>query len=482
MSVQANDSELQFLGAAGTVTGSKLLVRHRGQQTLVDCGLYQGLRELRRRNWQPPPFDPADVSAVLLTHAHLDHCGYLPALVRAGFRGAVHSTRATAALARIVLLDSAHLLEEEAEHARTHGWSKHASPRPLYDTQDVQAALELLRVVEYDTPTPVGDDAVATFRRAGHILGSASVHLDLPGADTSVLVSGDLGRGSHPLLRPPQPPTPARHIVVESTYGDRRHDDDGTAALGETIRRTVRRGGTVVIPAFAVDRTELVLHALRQLRLAGELPDVPVYVDSPMALRALDVYRQALAEGDDVRPDLMRHGDPFDPGRLTALRTPQESMAVNAPAWPCVVVSASGMATGGRVLHHLEHLMPDPRHTVVLVGYQAVGTRGRALADGARELKIHGRYVPVRCEVVQVPGFSVHADADELLAWLGACPRPPACCFVVHGEPAASAALAGRIRDELGWTAVVPEHGDRRRIGRSPARAAATGGGLPARR
>ena len=456
---------LTFLGGAGTVTGSKTQVRVDGRELLVDCGLFQGLRALRRRNWDRLPLDAGAVEAVLLTHAHLDHCGYLPALVRQGFRGTVHATPMTAALARIVLLDSAHLLEEDAQHARTKGYSKHAEPVPLYTEADVEAALRLLVPVPFGTPVTLAGGTTAVLRRAGHILGSSTVHLDVPSQGTSVLFSGDLGRPSHPVLRPPDAPQAARFVVVESTYGNRSHGDEGGEALAAAVRRTVGRGGSVVIPAFAVDRTEVVLRALKQLVADGAVPPVPVFVDSPMALRALALYRQALADGDDdVLPDLAADADPFDPGDLRALHTPEESRSVNSPPWPCIIVSASGMATGGRVLHHLEHLLPDPRNAVVLVGYQAVGTRARDLADGARHLKMHGRYVPVRAEVVVVDGFSVHADADELLTWLGQLPSPPEACFVVHGEPEASATLAQRIEAELDVLAVVPRHGERIRI------------------
>jgi metallo-beta-lactamase family protein len=457
-------SVLTFLGGAGTVTGSKALVHEGSRSTLVDCGLFQGRRELRRRNWEPLPVSAAGISDVLLTHAHLDHTGYLPALVRQGFRGPVLTTRATAALTRIVLLDSAHLLEEDARHAREHGYSKHQPPLPLYTTADAERALQQLRPVEYGAEVEV---AVGTLRfgRAGHILGSATAFLDLPRSGTSVLFSGDLGRSTHPLLRPPDPPGAARFVVLESTYGNRVHAEHGLDDLAAAVRRTVARGGSVLIPAFAVDRTEVVLDALRQLTEDGRIPEVPVYVDSPMALRALDVYRQAVAQQDeDVLPHLAATGDPFDPGRLTALRTVEESRSVNAPRWPCIIVSASGMATGGRVLHHLEHLLPDARNSVLLVGFQAVGTRARDLAEGATHLKLHGRYVPVRAEVADLQSFSVHADADELLAWLSGCPSPPDACFVVHGEPDASAALAARIECELGWLAVVPRPGERIRI------------------
>lgn len=459
---------LTFLGGAATVTGSKTLVEQHGHRVLVDCGLFQGLRELRRRNWEPLPVDPAGLDAVVLSHAHLDHCGYLPALVRQGFTGPVLCTPGTAELAAIVLRDSARLMVEEARYAREGGWSRHDSPQPLYDEADAEKAVAALQVVpDGITGATLAEAAPGIGVRlpsAGHILGSASPVLELDGLVLGF--SGDLGRPGHPLLHRPEPPPAADALVVESTYGDRRHPVPAPDRLAEVIRRTVARGGSVVVPAFAVDRTEAVLIALSDLMRAQAIPQVPVFVDSPMALAALRVYREALSCGDpQLRPEMVdryRSGDdPFDPGDLRVARTPEESMRLNEPTMPCIIVSASGMATGGRVVHHLAHLLPDRRTTVLLVGYQAVGTRGRALADGARELKIHGGYVPVRAEVVLLDDFSVHADADDLLAWLRGAPAEPGICFVNHGEEQASAALAERIRQELDWCAVVPRPGER---------------------
>jgi metallo-beta-lactamase family protein len=456
----ASRPALRFLGGTGTVTGSKTLVDLGTSKVLVDCGLFQGERDLRRRNWEPFPLQPSSIDAVLLTHAHLDHCGYLPRLVQEGFRGKAFATRGTADLAEIILLDSAHLLEEEARHAQTHGWSKHAEPLPLYSTEMAVQAVARLTTVPFDRPVDVAPDVVATFRPAGHILGSATVQVHAGGR--SVLFSGDLGRAHHPVLLPPAPPPAVDVVVVESTYGDRRHPEPDLDELADAITRTFARGGSVLVPAFAVDRTEVVLSALRTLMRAGRIQKVPVFVDSPMALRALEVYREALDREDvDVRTPRKGVLDPFDTGDLRPLTTVEQSMTVNRPAYPSIVVSASGMATGGRVLHHLVEQLPDPRNTVLLVGFQASGTRGRALADGARSVKIHGRYVPVRAEVVNLDHFSVHADADEVLEWLGKVPEPPSTCFVVHGEPDASAALRDRIIDELGWNAVVPEPGER---------------------
>jgi metallo-beta-lactamase family protein len=453
---------LTFLGGAGTVTGSRFLVTDAAARVLVDCGLYQGERELRRRNWEPFPVPPETVDHVVLTHCHLDHSGYLPALVRDGFRGPVWATQGTAALTEIVLRDSGYLNERDAEQARRGGWSKHDPALPLYTEADAVRAVERFRTVGFDTATDLADGARFTLSRAGHVLGSASALVEV--GSKSVLFSGDLGRLSHPVLRARSAPPAAGTVVVESTYGNRRHpapEGRPHAVFADAIRRTVERGGSVLVPAFAVDRTELVLLALSIMVRDGEIPQVPVYVDSPMALAALDVYRR-----DSQRAELREGLDPefVHLPLLRAARTPEESMALNSPAMPCVIISASGMATGGRVVHHLRHMLPDRRNTVVLTGYQAVGTRGRALLEGARELKMHGRYVPVNAEVVSDDEFSVHADAGEVLAWLREMPEPPHTVYVVHGEEAASRVLAGQIRDEYGWTVVVPHVGERVRL------------------
>ncbi len=451
---------MTFLGAAGTVTGSKTLVDTGTCQVLVDAGLYQGLADLRRRNWAPLPIPAAAIDAVVLTHAHLDHCGYLPALVDQGFSGPVLATAETAELAEIVLRDSAHLQEEDARYAAQSGFSKHARPRPLYDTADVLRCLPMFRHVAYGEQVEACGSVQVRLQTAGHILGSASVLLEADGR--RVVVSGDLGRRHHPVLTPPPPPPECEAIVVESTYGDRMHGTDDVGVLADVITRTADRGGVVVIPAFAVDRTEVVLEALTHLTAQGRIPRLPVFVDSPMALAALEVYRRAAERhAPGVRDDLGPDGSAFDPGDLREARTAEESRRLDDPHRPCVIISASGMATGGRVVHHLKRLLPDRRNAVVLVGYQAEGTRGRDLAEGARQLKMHGSYVPVRAEVVTIGAFSVHADADELVGWLSRTPRPPQAVYVVHGEAGASQALADRITAELGWLAVVPRLGER---------------------
>jgi metallo-beta-lactamase family protein len=451
---------LTFLGAAGTVTGSRFLVETAQARVLVDAGLYQGLASLRRRNWEEFPVDPASIDEVVLTHAHLDHTGYLPRLVKEGFAGPVRCTRETAELAAIVLRDSAHLQEEDASYANAAGFSKHHPALPLYDAGDVEKTLPLLEPVPLDEPVTIAGGLGLRLLPAGHILGSAMVSLDADGH--RVLFSGELGRHHHPLLGPPADPPPSDTIVVESTYGDREHPLPDPSALAATIRRTVARGGSVLVPAFAVDRTELVLMMLKRLTEAGEVPRLPVFVDSPMALATLRVYERAIAQGSpQVRAELSRSSGLFDPGALHAARTPTESRQLNAPRQPSIIVSASGMATGGRVVHHLEHMLPDSRHTVVLTGYQAVGTRGRQLVEGARAVKIHGHYVPVRAEVVAIDDLSVHSDAPETLQWLGRAPQAPGTAYVVHGEPDSAAALVRRIRDDLGWNAVAPKHGER---------------------
>jgi metallo-beta-lactamase family protein len=454
---------LRFLGGNGTVTGSKLLVEHGTSRVLVDCGLFQGGRELRARNREPFAVAPESVDAVVVTHAHLDHVGHVPLLVGQGFRGRVHATVDTVSLAAIVLPDSGRLQEEEAAHAARHGYSRHDPPLPLYTEADAEFAMARFTGHDFGGAVEVADGITATFRPSGHILGSATVELQV-GPDMTIVCSGDLGRGVHPLLVPPTPPPGCDIAIIESTYGDRRHESAGESVerLAGVIVETARLGGRVVIPAFAVDRTEVVLDALDQLRADDQIPDLPVFVDSPMALGALGVYRDAIDRGAaDIEVGLDRSADLFTHLDLRAARSVEESKRIDASPYPCVIVSASGMASGGRVVHHLAHVAADARSAIVLCGFQAAGTRGRALLDGARQLKLLGRYVAIRARVVDLPGFSQHADADGLVRWIDAAPEGPSTVFVVHGEQHASDALAARIRDELGVLAVVPEHGER---------------------
>ena len=434
-------------------------------RVLVDCGLFQGQKELRLRNREPFGVPARTIDAVVVTHAHLDHTGYLPALVRDGFRGPIFATGGTVELSRIVLPDSGRLQEDEARHANRHRYSKHSPALPLYTEGDAYRALDRFERVPTDTNVDIAAGFGVRFRRAGHILGAASAYVTLDDEGT-IAFSGDLGRPEHPILRAPEPMGPADHVVVESTYGDRAHSDAGAIdTFCDAIARTAERRGVVIIPAFAVDRTEVVLYHLKMLMEAGRIPNLPVYVDSPMALDALAVYRQAIAsKSPDVHDWLYGAPDPFHVGRITEARDVEASKAINQKNDPCVIVSASGMATGGRVLHHLAHRLPSARTTVLLVGYQAAGTRGRLLAEGATALKMLGRYIPVRAEIVDVPAFSVHADASEVVGWLATAPKPPTACYVVHGEPVAADAMRDRIASELGWVTTVASYRERVRL------------------
>lgn len=454
---------LTFVGGAGTVTGSKYLLDTGDSRVLIDCGLFQGLSSLRRKNWQPPPFTWTDLDAVVLTHAHLDHCGYLPLLVRHGWQGPVYATAGTAQLAEIVLADSAHLLEEEAGHATRSGWSKHHPALPLYDRHDAARASRLLTVVPSGQSISIANDLRLRFGRAGHILGSSWAELTVSTDDVqrSLLTSGDLGRQQHPLLLPPEPRPEVDVLLLESTYGERRHEsEDARQRLADAITRTAARGGSTLIPAFSVDRTEVILSELHRLRQANRIPDLPIVIDSPMALACLRVYRKAIADSwPELRIDALDL-DTFDPDRLVEVTDAAESADWNDPRSPAIIVSASGMATGGRVLYHLRGMLPNHRHTIAIVGFAAEGTRARQLIDGATELKIHGRYVPVRAEVLALSAFSAHADCDELYDWATATTRPRTC-YVVHGEQRAAHALAARLHNEAGWLAVVPKEGER---------------------
>lgn len=443
---------LAFLGAADTVTGSRYLVSDSSSRVLVDCGLFQGFKVLRERNRTPFPVPPESIDAVVLTHAHLDHSGYLPALVRDGFRGRIYASEGTVALCRIMLLDSAHLLEEEARHAAKHGWSRHPEPHPLYTVDDATAALERFVAV------PEGDDVALTgsasvrLLGAGHILGAMSAYLDVSGV--RLCFTGDLGRPDDPLMRPPHPFDGADVLVTESTYGNRSHSDaDPEEQLGDIVRRTVRRGGVVLIPAFAVGRTETILLHLSRLLERGDIPDVPIYVNSPMAVSVADIYRGHPHEHRMSSEEVERLYQVATP-----VRSVDESKLLNLRGGPMIIVSASGMLTGGRILHHLRAYGPDQRNTIVLTGFQAGGTRGARLDAGERSLRIFGKDVPIRAEVAAIDSMSAHADADDIIDWMRKAPRPPAAVYVTHGEPAAADTLRLRIERELGWPARVPEH------------------------
>lgn len=446
---------LQFLGAAGTVTGSRYLVEAAGKRILVDCGLFQGYKQLRERNRADFPVPPDSIDVLLLTHAHLDHSGYIPALVRNGFRGKVHCTPATRDLCGLLLPDSGHLQEEDAKYAKKKGYSKHADPTPLYTVSDAEAALERFVTHDFESAVDLGDGIVARFHPAGHLLGAAQIGLDVHG--TVVHFSGDLGRAHDPLMNPPQALRQADVLVCESTYGNRKHARvDAEAELAPVIRRVAARGGVMIIPAFAVGRAQGVMLHIARLRQRGEIPAVPVFLNSPMAIKATDLYHRYHAEHHvtDAECEAMYE-------LATMVRTVDESKALNQGHGPMIILSASGMLSGGRVLHHLEAFAPDHRNAIVLSGYQAGGTRGAALVGGAERLRMFGREIPIRAEVVSLRSFSGHADADEILAWMGGAMGKPSITYITHGEPDAADALRGRIEHELGWDARVPDYLER---------------------
>ena len=447
--------DIQFLGAADTVTGSRHLVGLGGRTVLLDCGLFQGFKTLRERNWAPFPVAPAQIDAVVLSHAHLDHSGWLPALVRDGFKGPIHCSAATRDLAEVLLLDSAHLQEEDARRANRGGWSRHAPARPLYTRADALRAIERLKPLRDGTSAAVGALNI-TLTPVGHLLGACAV--TLRGGGQALVFSGDVGRTDDLLMPAPQALHEADVLLVESTYGNRRHTPgDVQAQLGEIVRSTVHRGGSVLLPSFAVGRAQMLMLLLQRLKAAGEIPqDLPVYLDSPMATTATTLYRKhrKLLRLAPREANLLGDG-------VTVISTPKESEALTRSRYPSVIISASGMATGGRVLFHLKHLAPNPRNHIVFPGFQVGGTRGAKMVEGATEVKIFGAYVAVKARVSHLEGCSGHADADGLMHWLGQFPKAPRQTYVVHGEPAAADALRTRIADELGWAVHVPEQGQR---------------------
>lgn len=443
---------LRFLGATGTVTGSRYLVGWQGRRILVDCGLFQGYKQLRQRNRKPFPVRPRSIDTVLLTHAHLDHSGYVPALVKAGFAGRVICTRSTAELCGLILPDSGHLQEEEARYARRKKYSEHARPEPLYTFKDAQAALDRLSPVEFGSPVDLGDGITATFLPAGHLLGAAQIRLRL--GELTLHFTGDLGRESDPLMRPPAPFPGADVLVCESTYGSRKHESfDAEAKLREIINRVAGRGGTLLIPAFAVGRAQGLMYHIARLRKRGEIPDLPVYLNSPMATDATAIYHNHHDEHHVTWEDCTAM---FKVAKR--VRSVEESKALNTNRYPSIIISASGMLTGGRILHHVAAYGGDPRNAILLSGFQAGGTRGAALAAGADHLRIFGNDVPIRAEVIQIGSLSGHADADEILAWLRHAGHAPRMTYVTHGEPDAADTMRYRINHELGWSARVPEH------------------------
>lgn len=444
---------LQFLGGAGTVTGSKYLLRSGEESFLVDCGLFQGLKNLRMRNREPLPIDPWQIDSVMLTHAHIDHSGYLPLLIRNGFDGPVYASQVTCDLCGILLPDSGRLQEEEAELTNRYGYSRHTPALPLYTEEDARRALAFLQPVSYGEEVELGKGMSARFHRAGHILGASMVRVTGPGAD--VLFSGDLGRPNDPLMLPPDVVHGAEYLVLESTYGDRVHPTgDSVKELADVVNRAVTRRGNVLIPAFAVGRAQTIMWMIHQAQRRRLIPDVPIYLDSPMAVDATEVFRRHSGEH---RLSAAECSEVF--ARVQVVNTPKESLQLSKRRGPAVIISASGMATGGRVLQHLIEMAPDTRNIILMVGYQGAGTRGAALLAGDDRIKIYGQYVPVLAEVASIETISAHADSAEILAWLEGFQRKPVRTFVTHGEPVASDAMRRQIKERLDWDVVVPELG-----------------------
>jgi metallo-beta-lactamase family protein len=442
--------QIRFLGATGTVTGSKYLVTHGPQKVLVDCGLFQGYKQLRERNWAPLPVPAVDIDAVVLTHAHIDHSGYMPLLVKQGFRGTVYASAPTRDLCAILLPDSGGLQEEEAEFLNRHHLGKHRPALPLYTRNDAVRSLARIEAVPFGKPFEVVPGLRASLTHAGHMPGASSVRLE--GGGTSVLFSGDLGRPDDPLLRAPDAPPAADYLVVESTYGNRVHPrEDALQQLADVINRTSARGGVLVIPAFAVGRAQTLLYLIHLLKERRAIHHLPVYLNSPMASDAIQVYRHHTHE---LRLDAAQCEAMAQAAHI--VRTPDESRELNARKGPMVIIAGSGMATGGRVVHHIKAFAPDRRNTILLAGFQAGGTRGATLAAGGKSVRIHGEDVPVRCEVAQIDALSAHADAAELEDWARRMPAAPRRVFVTHGEPDAADALRQRLERGLGWQCHVP--------------------------
>ncbi len=443
---------LQFIGAAGTVTGSKYLLAADGKKYLIDCGLFQGLKVLRLRNWAPPPFNPREIEAVILTHAHIDHSGYLPLLVKNGFRGKIYATPATMALCRILLPDAGHLQEEDAAFANQHSFSKHHPALPLYTEQDAWACLDQFHTVAWETKQKISPKLSFSLYPAGHILGASIVRVEVE--NVKVTFSGDLGRPHSPLMNAPAAAPETDYLILESTYGDRKHPKENPeTTLQNLINRTLNRGGTVLIPAFAVGRAQEMLYLISRLKKSGRIPNVPVYLNSPMSAQATHVFQDFLGSHALSAQECREMTE-----AVTVVATPEESKRLNMLHSSAIILSASGMATGGRVLHHLKSLAPNPKNLILFAGFQAMGTRGETILGGAGSVKIHGEMIPIRAEVQSLDTLSAHADADEILSWLRNFSIPPKMTFITHGEPLASEALRKRIQQERHWPCKVPDY------------------------
>lgn len=444
---------LTFCGAAQTVTGSRFLLEFDNHKVLIDCGLFQGKKELRLRNWEKPPFEPRELSAIVLTHAHIDHTGYLPLVVKQGFKGPIYCTEATGDLLNLLLPDSAHLQEEEAKYANAHGTSRHRPARPLYNVADSKASLAQLRPLKRGVPTTVVPKMVVTSTCAGHILGSVCLSVDIGGR--RLTFSGDIGRYDSPLLPDPQPLDFGDILLVESTYGNRLHGTvNQDAELARIIKEGMQRGGPIIIPAFAIGRTQHLLYTIAQLERQGAIPELPVFVDSPMAIDATNIYRDYKHDYDEEAKQLIRAGEtPLLTARTTFCPKVEQSKELNYLKGPRIVIAASGMVNGGRVLHHMLNWLDKEETTVLFVGFQAEGTRGQIIQSGAKEVKVFGKNVPVRAKIESISGFSAHGDRDELLRWLSSCRGSPKIVRVIHGEPEPSKAFAGALKEKFRWAA-----------------------------
>jgi metallo-beta-lactamase family protein len=461
-------ANLTFWVGVGSVTGSKYLLEHGDKTILVDCGLFQGDKELRERNWQDPPFDAVAIDAVIITHAHIDHTGYLPRLVKLGFKGRVFTSKATCDLLKVLLPDSARLQEEEADYRNRHGLSKHSPALPLYDEQDAKEALDRLEPVANDgKPIEVCPGFQASFQVAGHIMGASLVLVEIAGAGADgsaikVLFSGDLGHYDQPIVKDPAPPPACDYMMVESTYGDRLHGEVASDhQLAEIVNQAVKSGSPILIPAFAIGRTQELLYLIRELEEQGRIPVLPVRVDSPMAAQATQIYNRWREEHDEEYASiLMQKRHPLRTGSMVTASTREESKRLNQEKGTRIIISASGMMTGGRVMHHAMRILPDPNAIIIFVGYQAAGTTGRRVMDGEKEVRIMKEWIPVRCRVERIEGFSAHADWKAVLRWLEGLPAAPRQIFTTHGEPDSAAAMAGHIRERFNWNVTVPSYGE----------------------
>jgi metallo-beta-lactamase family protein len=456
-------ASITFLGGTGTVTGSKYLFENAKQRVMIDCGLFQGLKELRKRNWSALPVDVHSLDAVILTHAHIDHTGYLPRMVKQGYHGPVYANSATVDLLKIMLMDSAHLQEEDARFLNKIGATKHKPALPLYDKQDAEKAISLLESVSYGSTFDVFPGVEAKLKDAGHILGSSFVNLyweNDEGEKRKCVFSGDLGRANRPILKDPSTIYHADYLLVESTYGNRLHENNHPEkVLERIINETVRKKGSVIIPSFAVGRTQELLYILRDMEERKAIPELPVFVDSPMAINATDITSKHIASQNlDARLLHIKGVDAFRTKQTVFTKTREESQKINGMTEPCIIISASGMLTGGRILHHLKYRLHDDKNTVLFIGYQAEGTRGRAMLNGKKKIKIHGEHIPVKARVEQISGFSAHADYEEILAWLAGLVEAPKSVFIVHGEPDASSGMAEKIKDTFHWTVHIPQY------------------------